>query len=707
MKDSLKNILRRIADTRFAIVFYVIYQIAIFCVYAILKISWFFGKQKKPDKQAVQIMRENVTFIFKTFERQNLAKKLYRNIQGYYPGVKVIIADDSEKPLDIISENLEIIRLPFNSGLSFGLNKALEKVETPYVIRMDDDELLTPYTRFHEHLEFLMRHPEVDLVGVLPFNLPSWTNLKKEAQKYYEQSMGNAPKKLKVPHMTQIDERRKVVAKPANIFIAHTEKVREVGYDDNIRMIDHNEFFYRAAGTIVSVLDESCYVAHCHNRYNRHYQSYRSDISGDIQYIRNKVGKINTHARFLEALSASLKKETVSWKKVSSGEWAALFKLADHQQVLPLVYEAVCNSPAARSSKEFLEPYRKKVFQQTAMQVVKTDEFLDVYQKLCMAGTRPLVVKGLICRGYYLLPNHRISKDEDLLIRQEQFEQVHQVMVGNGMQVKDMQEDIHTAYEVPYVKEGTFLYVEVHKELFPKEAEAYGDYNQFFEHAHERAIKENIRGVEVYTMGYTDHLLYLICHAFKHFLHSGIGVRQVCDIVLFANTHGDQIDWKWIFACCKKMQAEKIVATMFRVGRKYFGFDDEKAYYPKEFRDIETDENTLLKDMLEGGILGNLGASRVHSSNITLNAVVSQKKGEKIKNSVLKTVFPPASKLTWRYQYLEKYPYLLPVAWISRLVLYGREIGKTQNNNPKESVEIGNRRVEMLKEYEVIKQDEK
>ncbi len=30
-----------------------------------------------------------------------------------------------------------------NSGLSYGLNRALEKVKTPYVMRMDDDELLT------------------------------------------------------------------------------------------------------------------------------------------------------------------------------------------------------------------------------------------------------------------------------------------------------------------------------------------------------------------------------------------------------------------------------------------------------------------------------------------------------------------------------------------------------------------------------------
>ena len=59
----------------------------------------------------------------------------------------------------------QVIQLPFNSGLSYGLNRALEKVETPYVMRMDDDELLTVKTCLGAQVKFLEMHPEVDLVG--------------------------------------------------------------------------------------------------------------------------------------------------------------------------------------------------------------------------------------------------------------------------------------------------------------------------------------------------------------------------------------------------------------------------------------------------------------------------------------------------------------------------------------------------------------
>ena len=49
--------------------------------------------------------------------------------------------------------------------------------------------------------------------------------------------MGYEPKPLKIPHKTQIDSSHCVLGKVPNIFIARTEKVREKGYDDNIRMI--------------------------------------------------------------------------------------------------------------------------------------------------------------------------------------------------------------------------------------------------------------------------------------------------------------------------------------------------------------------------------------------------------------------------------------------------------------------------------------
>lgn len=79
-----------------------------------------------PDQEEVELVRENVTVIFKSFERQKMAKRLYENLQKYYPGVRVVIADDSRKPLDLQGDSLTIVQLPFNSGLAMGLIRRLK-----------------------------------------------------------------------------------------------------------------------------------------------------------------------------------------------------------------------------------------------------------------------------------------------------------------------------------------------------------------------------------------------------------------------------------------------------------------------------------------------------------------------------------------------------------------------------------------------------
>ena len=53
-------------------------------------------------------------------------------------------------------------------------------------------------------------------------------------------------------------------------------------------MIDHHEFFYRAAGVITSALAPNNFLYHDHNPYDMHYRKYRNDVRGDGEYILKK-----------------------------------------------------------------------------------------------------------------------------------------------------------------------------------------------------------------------------------------------------------------------------------------------------------------------------------------------------------------------------------------------------------------------------------
>ena len=284
LKQIAKNILYGPLAPVSSIVFSVISNLE----YRYFDKKWKKQGWKKPEQNEIDFVKKNVTVIYKSFERQEMARRLYENLQSYYPGIRVVIADDSSKPLDLQGESLQVLHLPFNSGLSYGLNCALEKVKTPYVMRMDDDELLTVKTQLGAQVGFLNRHSEIDIVGFCTLTSIRCENPDKAVSRFTSFSMKGAPKPLLIPHMTQIDGNHFVMGKIPNLYVARTEKLRSIGWDENLRIMDHQDFFWRAAGNLVTVIALGTAVFHYHNPFQRYYQKYRQDVERDKEYIVKK-----------------------------------------------------------------------------------------------------------------------------------------------------------------------------------------------------------------------------------------------------------------------------------------------------------------------------------------------------------------------------------------------------------------------------------
>lgn len=410
-----------------------------------------------------------------------------------------------------------------------------------------------------------------------------------------------------------------------------------------------------------------------------------------------------TNKLFLTALKAALSNKKAELPDdVTAAQWQALFRMAGIHNVLPLFYEAVYTAPSLQTEQALLAPVKSQIRMLLALQTQRTTEFLELNRRLQAAGVRPLVVKGIICRELYPQPDHRPSSDEDVLIPVDRFALCHQVLSDYGMQSEKAPDAASEDYEVSYRKPGSPVFIELHKQLFPPASDAYGELNRFFEGVFDRAVAEQIQDSTVYTLNPTDHLFYLLCHAFKHFLHSGFGIRQVCDIVLYANRYGKRVDWQRILENCKAIRAEKFTAALFRIGEKYLVFDPDQAAWPDAWRQLQVDELPMLEDLLSGGLYGTAKTSRKHSSNITLDAVIAQKKGRKTKNAFLLSAFPPVAKLQNQYPYLKRHRYLLPIAWCSRFWEYVKETRHSRDSNAADSLKIGSERIALMKVYGIL-----
>ncbi len=382
-----------------------------------------------------------------------------------------------------------------------------------------------------------------------------------------------------------------------------------------------------------------------------------------------------------------------------------LYKMAAEHHMTAAVYEMIHGSRICQMPETagLMAMWKRSTIMAVMAQVQRTEGFLSVYGTLCKQDIRPLVVKGIICRNMYSNPDARISGDEDMLIRKEDFVLCDKILREAGFERGETGQEIdplHLPHEIPYHNRKNGTYIELHLSLFPEESGAYGHLNDEFKHVFDHVVCEKPQGRDVWTLGPTEHMFYLICHSFKHFLHGGFGLRQVCDMILMAEQYGPQIDWADIRERMERLNMSMYWNSLVQIGVKYLGFSLEKAEYPFG-NDVDgIDYGPMLLDLLDSGIYGNSTMERKHSANMTLAAVVSGKKDTT--GSLLTSLFPSTEYMKSQFVWLRKYPWLLPAAYVIRVVRYLKKSGG-KGKEEQNSIQIGMERVELLRKYNIIK----
>ena len=415
-------------------------------------------------------------------------------------------------------------------------------------------------------------------------------------------------------------------------------------------------------------------------------------IAHAIEKSRERVRHTNMTLTTTETQFLYIAKSAISGGDLPAEnvDWPAIFTLANQQKLLPILFETVRKTPAAEKNAALFAVTKQQVIGQVLNQTVRSAEFADLYCKLRSAGLHPIVVKGQLCSRLYPLKDHRISADDDIYIPDAEFMACHEQLLANGLRTDTPADELTTADEVSYTKGGSPLYIELHRHLFDSAEDAHDELNHFF---------ADLKPVEIdgfLAMPPHEHLLYLILHAYKHFVRSGIGLRQFCDIGLWAREYHDEIDWQLLHDQCASVHSATFATAAFRIARDYLGIE---FALPTPWGTTITVE-PLLHDSLCGGVYGSNDYTRLHSSTVTLNAVKASRTGEK--SSVLSTVFPKREYLERRYPYLKKRPYLLPVAWVQRIAHYASEKQSGADNSASGSIKLAKERIELMKQYDII-----
>lgn len=406
--------------------------------------------------------------------------------------------------------------------------------------------------------------------------------------------------------------------------------------------------------------------------------------------------------QFLDLLKSSLNNDIYEGGDIDSQDLKQIYNLAQMHHVVPMIYGVLHNEEFFKNADEnFKMMFKQVAFKLVVSQIQRSNRFLELYKILKEKNIEAIVFKGIIFRNMYNNPDDRMSSDEDILVKKEDYEKLKDILCGEGLEFIEKEGN-----ECAYLCRNTGLCIEVSTSLFSNESKAYGHLNRLFDDIFEKSITINIDGVDIKTLSHEQHLIYIVFHNMKHFLHGGFGIRQVADFSKYIETYGQFIDWEKFWSDLKILNYDTFALNLIDISLKYLGFDYTKAIYPKGVRDFNIIINSkdyyinsddLISDILSAGVFGGSTKERKHTALMTLNAVEDQKNGNRFK-----AIFPSVDYLKGNYTYLQKHPILLPIAWTQRIFSY---IKRNKNNTTSyiNTMELGKQRIELLKEYKIIK----
>ncbi|XP_070553777.1 beta-1,4 N-acetylgalactosaminyltransferase 1-like [Ptychodera flava] len=229
-------------------------------------------------------INSKVTVITKTFERYPAVKRLISSVRKFYPGITILIADDSEYPEKIKIPNVKQYIMPFAEGWFAGRNLLLSQVRTKYFLWVDDDFVFTDGTRLERFVE-KFEHPNVtvdhvsgtfgDEFGTADVKSNCYGCRRLEFQ--YGDDEGGC---LMIRTWTQY---HKVYQFPqcfwadgtTNFFMSRTSSARKTGFDPYFRRTGHPEYFVDSLGKVRVMGCTDVNILHKPYRSNPEYNKFR------------------------------------------------------------------------------------------------------------------------------------------------------------------------------------------------------------------------------------------------------------------------------------------------------------------------------------------------------------------------------------------------------------------------------------------------
>lgn len=253
-------------------------------------------------------------------------------------------------------------------------------------------------------------------------------------------------------------------------------------------------------------------------------------------------------------------------------DWLTIQTLANQQGLSAIVIDGIEKLPeSVRLPKELLLQWIGEVMQEEASYAIQWKTAGEMAKLMKKEKILTYVLKGNVVAECYPKSNHRRSVDLDCYLRAEDgiydvWEESNKLIERQGFEVRR-----------DYYKNSTFLLpgltVENHRYLTPfrgnKRLMALE--RLFQKMLHEDRGHDTFDGTALCRPPVMVSALFLIEHAYSHFLHEGLNWRHVLDWVMFYKCHKDEIDSAQLDMRIDEFGFRKFYESYWRLCQYLFG----------------------------------------------------------------------------------------------------------------------------------------
>lgn len=311
---------------------------------------------------------------------------------------------------------------------------------------------------------------------------------------------------------------------------------------------------------------------------------------------------------------------------------------------------------------ELKNKLRKSIIMSMIRQKRMNNSVLELLELAEQRNIRMVLFKGLELARLYPDPNLRFSSDADIYVSLEERESAIKLLEEKGFTYKEAgSKDLVLNF---CNQDG--CKIELHSCLWEDYKGTLAKKLDRLDLLNKKKLKKvKYKDNSYYTLGYEEHLIFQMFHIIKHFIIESVNIRYLIDVTLFINSHIDEIDFNDFWVKMKNLGYEEFCYYYFSLGVKYFSLDPRCIEKVKDkYNFNSTIEDILLHEFwirdYNDEFVGSYNAIGVMSEYLMQDVEHS--------NITNRLLFPKADEISDVYTYLNKYPFLLPVAWVHRAI---------------------------------------